>query len=47
MGATVQGQTDGKLKITFTPNVENPAINGIEIFSEDSAAAAQAAPAER
>jgi len=26
--------TDGKLKITFTPNVENPAINGIEIFAE-------------
>jgi enterochelin esterase-like enzyme len=26
--------TDGKLKITFTPNVENPAINGIEIIAE-------------
>ncbi len=26
--------TDGKLKITFTPNIENPAINGIEIFSD-------------
>ncbi|MBE0538052.1 MAG: hypothetical protein IH624_20510 [Phycisphaerae bacterium] len=26
--------TDGKLRIAFTPNVENPAINGIEIFSE-------------
>jgi enterochelin esterase-like enzyme len=26
--------TDGKLRITFTPNVENPAINGIEIFAE-------------
>ncbi|MBN2131766.1 MAG: malectin, partial [Sedimentisphaerales bacterium] len=26
--------TDGKLKITFTPNIENPAINGIEIFAE-------------
>jgi enterochelin esterase-like enzyme len=26
--------TDGKLKITFTPNLENPAINGIEIFAE-------------
>jgi hypothetical protein len=24
--------TDGKLNITFTPNVENPQINGIEIF---------------
>ena len=26
--------TDGKLKISFTPNIENPAINGIEIFAE-------------
>lgn len=26
--------TDGNLRITFTPNIENPAINGIEIFSE-------------
>jgi enterochelin esterase-like enzyme len=26
--------TNGKLRITFTPNVENPAINGIEIFAE-------------
>jgi hypothetical protein len=26
--------TDGKLRITFTPNIENPAINGIEIFTE-------------
>jgi len=25
---------DGKLRITFTPNIENPAINGIEIFAE-------------
>lgn len=24
--------TDGKLKITFTPKVQNPAINGIEII---------------
>ena len=24
--------TDGKLNITFTPNVENPKINGIEIL---------------
>ena len=30
-GVTV---TNGKLRITFTPNVENPAINGIEIFTE-------------
>ena len=27
-------ETDDKLRITFTPNVENPAIKGIEIFSE-------------
>ncbi len=26
--------TDGTLRITFTPNIENPAINGIEIFAE-------------
>jgi enterochelin esterase-like enzyme len=26
--------SDGKLRITFTPNVENPAINGIEIFTD-------------
>jgi enterochelin esterase-like enzyme len=25
---------DGRLRITFTPNIENPAINGIEIFAE-------------
>jgi len=24
--------TDGKLNISFTPNVENPEINGIEIL---------------
>jgi hypothetical protein len=24
--------TDGKLDITFTPNIENPEINGIEIL---------------
>jgi hypothetical protein len=24
--------TDGKLDITFTPKVENPQINGIEII---------------
>ncbi|HZZ28255.1 MAG TPA: malectin [Pirellulales bacterium] len=30
--------TDGKLKITFTPNVENPEINGIEIIPADKAA---------
>jgi hypothetical protein len=26
--------TDGKLRITFTPNIQNPAINGIEMFAE-------------
>lgn len=26
--------TDGKLDITFTPNIENPQINGIEIIPE-------------
>ncbi len=26
--------TDGKLVITFTTGVENPEINGIEIFPE-------------
>jgi enterochelin esterase-like enzyme len=26
--------TNDKLRITFTPNIENPAINGIEIFAE-------------
>jgi len=26
--------TDDKLRITFTPNIENPVINGIEIFAE-------------
>jgi len=26
--------TDGTLRITFTPNIENPAINGIEIIAE-------------
>ena len=26
--------TNGKLRITFSPNIENPSINGIEIFAE-------------
>jgi endoglucanase len=26
--------TDGKLRITFTPNIENPQINGIEIIPQ-------------
>ena len=29
--------TDGKLKITFTPDVQNPCINGIEIIPADKA----------
>ncbi len=41
--------TDGKFKITFTPNVENPQINAIEITPQTDAApaatAAAAAPA--
>jgi enterochelin esterase-like enzyme len=28
------GVTNGKLRITFTPDIENPAINGIEIIAE-------------
>jgi hypothetical protein len=28
--------TNGVIKITFTPNVENPQINGIEILSQPS-----------
>ncbi|MEW6236152.1 MAG: malectin domain-containing carbohydrate-binding protein [Candidatus Omnitrophota bacterium] len=28
--------TDGKLRITFTPNIQNPAINGIEIFAQEA-----------
>jgi hypothetical protein len=31
--------TDGKLKITFTANADNPEINGIEIIPADQAAA--------
>jgi hypothetical protein len=34
--------TDGKLKITFTPQVENPEINGIEIIPADKASADKA-----
>jgi hypothetical protein len=44
--------TDGKLKITFTANVQNPAINGIEIIpadkvSSDSASSDKATPTEK
>jgi len=31
--------TDGKIKVTFTPNVENPQINAIEIIPQASPAA--------
>ena len=34
--------TDGKFKITFTPNVENPQINAIELIPAALAAAVQA-----
>lgn len=27
--------TDGKIKVTFTPNIENPQINAIEIIPQD------------
>jgi hypothetical protein len=33
--------TDGKLKITFTSDVQNPAIDGIEIIPADKATAAE------
>ena len=36
--------TDGKLKITFTPKVENPQICAIEIISEGTAVASEASP---
>jgi enterochelin esterase-like enzyme len=35
---------DGKLDITFTPNVENPEINAIEIIPQGAAEASAAAP---
>jgi alpha-L-arabinofuranosidase len=36
--------TDGKLKITFTPKVENPQINAIEIIPQSTGEAGAAAP---
>src|SRR5208283_2299050 len=36
--------TNGKLDITFTPNVENPQINGIEILPNPPPTAAAPAP---
>ncbi len=38
--------TDGKFKITFTSNVENPQINAIEILPQSAAAPATPAPAK-
>ena len=37
--------TNGELRITFTANVENPAINAIEIIPQAAAGASAAAPA--
>ncbi len=37
--------TDGTFRITFTPNVENPAINAIEIIPQTGDAASAAVPA--
>jgi len=37
--------TDGKIKVTFTPKVENPQICAIEIISQSSGVASAAAPA--
>ena len=36
--------TDGKIKVTFTPKVENPQICAIEIISEGTAVASEASP---
>ena len=38
---------DGKLKIIFTPKVENPQINGIEIIPIEKATAEEKAAAEK
>ncbi len=38
---------DGKLTITFTPKVENPQINGIEIIPAEKATAEEKAAAEK
>ena len=38
---------DGKLKIVFTPKVENPQINGIEIIPIEKATAEEKAAAEK
>ena len=37
--------TDGKFKITFTSNVENPQINAIEIIPQATAETSQVTPA--
>jgi hypothetical protein len=39
--------TDGKLKVVFTPKVENPQINGIEIIPIDKATTEDRAAAEK
>jgi hypothetical protein len=39
--------TDGKLKITFTPIIQNPQINGIEIIPFEKATAEEKAAAEK
>ena len=36
--------TDGKIKVTFTPKVENPQICAIEIMSQGGGATSAAAP---
>ena len=37
--------TDGKIKVTFTPKVENPQICAIEIIPQSGAETSAAAPA--
>jgi hypothetical protein len=39
--------TDGKLKVTFVPKIENPQINGIEILSADKASEEQSSGATK
>jgi hypothetical protein len=39
--------SDGKLKVTFTPKVENPQINGIEIIPFEKATPEEKAAAEK
>jgi len=37
--------TDGKIKVTFTPKVENPQINAIEIISQSGGDTSAVTPA--